>query len=120
MSTMQEPPDSLDPLLDRWGKETPPLPGHLTPEVWRRISVAETPDAQPTGLLASIHAIFARPSFSIAFVSACILLGLFLAEVRRSHAQSKYNAQLMQSYLHLIDPLLEQAPLLAANTPSKP
>jgi hypothetical protein len=56
-----------------------------------------------------VHAAFARPSFAAAFIAACVLLGLFLAEVRRSEVQTQYNRELMQSYLRLIDPLLEAA-----------
>jgi hypothetical protein len=101
------PPDPLDSLLDDWGKQTPPLPGPLTPEVWRRIAHAEEPGKRT--LWERIHAAFARPSFAAAFVAACVLLGLFLAEARRSRLQSEYNRELMQSYLRLIDPLLEAA-----------
>jgi hypothetical protein len=50
----------------------------------------------------------------VAFVAACTLLGLFLAEVRLSRLRSEHDAQLVQSYLRLIDPLLDTA----ATTPS--
>jgi hypothetical protein len=40
------------------------------------------------------------------FVASCALLGLFLAELRLNHEQSQRNTQLAQSYLQLIDPLL--------------
>jgi hypothetical protein len=102
---MQPPTDPLDTLLDRWGQSTPP-PDRLEPEVWRRIAVADNPDVAP-GTLARIKAMFARPSFTIAFAAACILLGLFLAELRISHQQAQHNLQLVQSYLRLVDPLLD-------------
>lgn len=101
------PPDPLDPLLDQWARQTPPSPGPLAPEVWRRIARAEEPAKR--SLWEMIHGAFARPSFAAAFVAACVLLGLFLAEARRSRLQSEYNRELMQSYLRLIDPLLEAA-----------
>ena len=102
-----ETPDPLEPLLARWGQRTPPLEGPLGAEVWRRIARAEEPVR--AGFWAGLHAVFARPSFAAAFVVACVLLGLFLAEVRRSQRQTEYNRELMQSYLRLIDPLLEAA-----------
>jgi len=104
---MQTPKDPLDHLLERWRDAPPPTPGGLAPEVWRRIAAEE---ALPRpGLLARIEAAFARPSFAAAFVTACVLFGLFAAEVRLSRLQAEHNAQLTKSYLHLIDPLLDQA-----------
>jgi hypothetical protein len=104
---MDKPPDPLDSLLDRLGRATPPPPGPLAPEVWRRISQAEA--SARGGFWERLHAVFARPSFAVTFVAACIFLGLFLAEVRRSHRESEYSRELMQSYLRLIDPLLQTA-----------
>jgi hypothetical protein len=100
-------PDPLDPLLDSWGRQTPASPGPLAPEVWRRIARAEIPSKRT--VWERMHETFARPSFAAAFIAACVLLGLFLAEARRSRVQSAYNQELMQRYLRLIDPLLEAA-----------
>jgi hypothetical protein len=102
---MHTPHDPLDPLLERWRDAPPPLPGPLAPEVWRRISLGE-PAVQPS-LLARMEAAFAQPSFAVAFVTACVLFGLFMAEVRVSRLEAERNTQLARSYLHLIDPLLE-------------
>ncbi|ATC63905.1 hypothetical protein CMV30_08050 [Nibricoccus aquaticus] len=101
------PPDPLDSLLDQWGRGAPSSPGPLAPEVWRRIARMEEPVKRTFWEM--VHGAFARPSFAAAFVAACVLLGLFLAEARRSRLQSEYNRELMQSYLRLIDPLLESA-----------
>lgn len=51
---------------------------------------------------------FARPSFAAAFVIACVLLGLFLAEARLSRLQVERNTDLAKRYLRLIDPLLSE------------
>jgi hypothetical protein len=112
---MHPPSDPLDPLLERWRDAAPPLPEHLNAEVWRRIAAADTP-ALPLSLFARIEAVFARPSFAVAFVAACALLGLFLAEVRLSRLQSEHNTQLVQSYLRLIDPLLDTAGTTRSDT----
>jgi hypothetical protein len=106
---MQPPKEPLDNLLDRWGQTTP-APDRLESEVWRRIAVADSPEsdshADNSSLLARIKAVFARPSFSIAFGAACVLLGLFLVELRNSRQQAEHNLQLVQNYLRLVDPLL--------------
>ncbi|HUL54567.1 MAG TPA: hypothetical protein VLT83_14280 [Opitutaceae bacterium] len=103
---MHPPFDPLDPLLDRW-RETPEPPAHLSTEVWRRIAVMESP-AERSGVLARIEAVFVRPSFAVAFVAACVLLGLFLAEIRLSNLHAERGVQIAQSYLRLIDPLMNE------------
>ncbi len=109
---MHPPSDPLDSLLDRW-QETPEPPPRLSAEVWRRIAVVES-DTERPGLLARIEAAFARPSFTIAFFAACMLLGLFLAEVRLSELQAARGVQIAQSYLRLIDPLIEDSAVKVA------
>jgi hypothetical protein len=113
---MPPPTDPLDSLLNRW-QESPEPPSHLTTEVWRRIAVVDNRAEQP-GLFARIEAVFARPSFAITFVAACMLLGLFLAEVRLARLHEERGAQIAQSYLRLIDPLMDKpAVKVAANQP---
>ncbi len=109
---MHPPLDPLDPLLDHWGHPPEP-PSNLSAEVWRRVALAESRGERP-GLLARMEAIFSRPSFAVAFVAACMLLGLFLAQVRLSQLEAARSTQLAQSYLRLIDPLIEQAPTALA------
>lgn len=111
-------PDPLDSLLNQWRKVQPPVPTHedLTHEVWRRIADAEiTPEP---GFLARLESTFRRPSFAFAFVAACTLFGLFLAEVRVSHQQAQRNVQLAEAYLQLIDPLLNESLASNGNTPT--
>ncbi len=105
---MSLPPDHLDPLFDRWRAEAPRLAAPLAPEVWRRIRAGRD-GREPRGL-AAFAAAFARPSFAIAFVSACVLGGLFFAELRVSRLQAERNTQLARSYVRLIDPLLNSLP----------
>ena len=103
-------------MLDRW-RETPELPPHLAAEVWRRIAVVESRAERP-GLFARIEAAFTRPSFAVAFVAACMLLGLFLAEVRLSRLHAERGVQIAQSYLRLIDPLIDETAVnVAAHRP---
>ena len=103
---MQDTPDSLQPLLERWRAVVPPLDAPIAPEVWRRIRAAQRPEAR-ADWRARLEAVFAQPAFAGAFVTACVLLGLFLAEMRVSQLQADRNAQLARSYVRLIDPLLE-------------
>lgn len=113
MAAAPDPHDPLEELLERSRRETPPQPRSVTPDVWRRIEAAEA--ARPRRWLGQLHGVFARPSFSAAFVAACMLLGLFLAEVRSSRLQAERSAQFAQNYLRLIDPLLsdKEAPARA-------
>jgi hypothetical protein len=105
---MHSPKNPLDPLLTAWGRppETPPL----APDVWRRIAAGERAGRPvPAGGWPALETIFGRPSFAVTFVAACMLLGMFLAEVRVSHLHRERDVQLIQSYLQLIDPLLTAA-----------
>jgi hypothetical protein len=113
---MHSPPDPLDSLLDRW-RDTPEPPPRLATEVWRRIAVVDSRADRP-GFFARIEAAFTRPSFAITFVTACMLLGLFLAEVRLARLHAERGAQIAQSYLRLIDPLLDKSAVkVASNLP---
>jgi hypothetical protein len=107
--------DPLEPLFEQWHADTPNLPHSLTGEVWNRI---ETAEAQPAGVLARIELAFSRPAFAAAFVAACVLLGLFLAETRLSSAHRERSAEL-ESYLSLLDPGLNAAPA-ATNASLRP
>ncbi len=113
---MPPPPDPLDSLLDRW-KDSPEPPPHLPTEVWRRIAVIDN-RTERIALLPRIETAFRRPSFAIAFVAACMLLGLFLAEIRLARLQEERGAQIAQSYLRLIDPLMGKSTIkVASNQP---
>ncbi len=97
--------DPLNQLLDRWKVDTPET--QLSSKVWREIERRGL-EARTTGLLGSLENLFARPSFSIGLVLGCVLLGLFLAEIRVAKIQSDRSTVLAQSYLQLINPLLEE------------
>lgn len=106
---MNQPNDPLDPLLDRWGE--PPEQPSLAPEVWRRVATASAPRPRATTCIRwwqVLDLTFGRTSFAAAFVVACVLLGLFLAELRVSHLRSERDHQLALTYLRLIDPLLAE------------
>ena len=113
---MHTSPDPLDALIERW-RSAPPSPGPIVPEVWRRIAADETL-AGKSGWWARVAFEFARPTFAAVFVAACVLLGLFLAEVRVSRLHAQRDRQLAQSYLQLIDPLL--APDSSRSPPGTP
>jgi len=65
----------------------------MAAEVWRRIAAVESRVERP-GLFARMEAAFARPSFVVAFVAACMLLGLFLAEMRLSRLHAERGCRL--------------------------
>lgn len=101
---MPSSPDPLDAALAEL-RSAPLAPPTLRREIWQRIAAAETAE-EPLGWPARLAAAFARPSFAIAFIAACMCLGLFLAEWRIAQAESARSRQIAQSYLALIDPLL--------------
>ncbi len=109
---MPNPPDPLDPLLDRWTEPKGPVP-NLAPEVWRRIAHEERNAPGIGGIWGELDSWLSRPPFAALFVTSCALLGLFLAEVRVNRQQRVQSAVLVRSYLQLIDPLLK------ANTVAK-
>jgi hypothetical protein len=111
---MQPSLDPLDELLDR-ADNVPEIPPHLAARVQRRI--AERDVACAGGWLARVDAVFARPSFATVFVTACMLLGLFLAEARLTRIHAERGAQIARSYLQLIDPLIAQAASANPGTP---
>ncbi len=107
---MNSTPDPLDSALEALRLGTPPQPESVQHEVWRRIAHGE--QAAQTETLhwwTRVEATFARPAFAAAFVAACVLLGLFLAEVRVARLQSERTAALEQNYLRLVDPLFHEA-----------
>jgi hypothetical protein len=75
-------------------------------EVWNRIESAEESRRAST-IFARIELAFSRPAFAAAFVAACVLLGLFLAETRLSEHHKHRSALLEQSYLQMLDPRVE-------------
>lgn len=103
---MNHTPDPLDAALEALRASTPTQPESVQHEVWRRIAHGEnaTP-AAPLPWWHRLEAAFARPAFAAAFVAACLLLGLFLAEMRLTRLQAERTAALEQSYLRLVDPL---------------
>lgn len=95
--------DPLDDLLDRWRPEATGVPD-LRPEVRRELAHARR--AQRLPWLGRLELAFGRPSFAVTFILACVLLGLFLAEMRLTRLHAAYGAQIARSYVQLIDPLV--------------
>ncbi len=83
------------------------MPANAVPDLHRQIrqSIAATRATERDGWRTRLETVFARPSFALTFVVACILLGLFLAEARVSRLHAAYGAQIARSYVQLIDPL---------------
>ncbi len=110
---MMPPDDPLQPFVEQLRRATPPQPASVTREVWLRVARAERgAGTRWSRLLDRIEAAFAQPAFAAAFVVACGLCGLFLAEVRASRSRAEQSAQIERHYLQLVDPLLN-SPLVA-------
>jgi hypothetical protein len=100
-ATMNTPPekDPLDSLLDRWN-DVPRLAPGLRGEVWRKLSSSQ--EAAP--VWQRIEALFGTRGFAYAFVCACLLGGLFAAELRLSQLHRERGKELAKAYVRLIDP----------------
>lgn len=110
------PRDPLDDLLDRWHPAPDRIPD-VRAEVRREIVRCRA--QEQAGWWARLEQTFARPSFAITFVAACVLLGLFLAEARVSKQHAMYGAQIARSYVQLIDPLLTAEADASRTTPTR-
>ena len=106
--------DPLDDLLDRWQPPANLVPD-LQPEIRREIAALRA--TRRGSWLSRLETAFTRPSFAIAFVAACVLLGLFLAEARVSRLHATYGAEIARSYVQLIDPLLDTSSATKKGTP---
>jgi len=95
--------DPLDDLLDKWQPSSPPP--DLRAEIRREI-IRTRHHAESMSWFTRLELAFSRPSFAATFVAACVLFGLFLAEVRVTRQHALYGAQIARSYVQLIDPLL--------------
>ena len=100
---MSSPTDPLDSLFERWGESTPRVSDSVDREVWRRIANTESVPAK-VSWFSMFESAFARPAFGAAFVAACMLLGLFLAEVRLSKLHEQRSTVIEASYLQLLAP----------------
>lgn len=107
---MNSAPDPLDSALEALRQGTPSQPESVQHEVWRRIAHGEqAAQAETLHWWTRVETAFARPAFAAAFVAACVLLGLFLAEVRVARLQAERTAALEQNYLRLVDPLFHES-----------
>ena len=111
---MDKKTDPLDALLDQWSS-TPTPPPHMKAEVWRRIALVEA-EAEAPSLWERLESVFRRPSFAFTFVTACMLAGLFVAEMRVTQVHAKRSAQFASTYLQLIDPALTTIQLAGADS----
>ncbi|MBA4136228.1 MAG: hypothetical protein C0518_02795 [Opitutus sp.] len=93
-------PDPLASVLDRWG--APPAVPPLARDVRLRLAGPGRERVPPSP--------FFPPAFAAVFLAACILLGLFLAELRVTEQHRQRDARLLESYRRLIDPLLTASP----------
>jgi hypothetical protein len=110
------PHDPLDDLLDEWQPASPTR--DLKTQIHREIAASTRHTEDWWGL--KLATAFARPSFAVAFIAACVLLGLFLAESRIAKLHAAYSAQIARNYVQLIDPLIVTSPTHAVNQKDRP
>jgi hypothetical protein len=103
---MTNTPDPLDDLIASW-KEGPAASSGLRRRVWARIDAAEkSRQPSPFELLRRAFAALVRERAAIAWVTACIALGLISAELRATRLPMHDLQQIATAYLQTINPLL--------------
>lgn len=110
-----DPPDPLDELL-ALNHETPTL-DPLQPDVWRRISLTADP-TEEAKVIPMINSWFARWPFAALFVASCALIGGLWAQVQANKVERQRSAQVVHSYMVLIDPLLQE--IVRPSPPPRP
>ncbi|MFT3830660.1 MAG: hypothetical protein QM691_13235 [Opitutaceae bacterium] len=103
---MTNSPDPLDDLIASW-KEVPAASAGMRRRVWARIDSAEK-RRRPSLFftLRSAFAVLVRERAAIAWVTACIALGLVSAELRATRLPMHDLQQIATAYLQTINPLL--------------
>jgi hypothetical protein len=103
---MTNSPDPLDDLISSW-KEAPTASPDLRRRVWARIDATET-KRRPSLLAVFRHAFdgLVRQRAAVAWVAACIALGLISAELRATRLPMHDLGQIATAYLQSINPLL--------------
>ena len=81
----------------------------ICPRRYGDVSQLAEVEEENTSFWSKLEAVFARPSFAFTFVAACMLAGLFVAEIRLSKMHAERSALFAKTYLHLIDPLISQS-----------
>lgn len=110
--------DPLDELFDAYPKP-PPMAADFKAQVQHRVAT-EAPVSRLAGWWHVIDRMFAQPAFATMFVCACVLLGLLVAEIQTGAERSRTHARVVQSYLSLINPRVDEGPVSAnANTPAE-
>ena len=96
--------DPLDGALHEW-RVTSALPPRFQETVWQRIERREASRVTLFDLLKErMAAVFARPAFAIAYVTALLFAGLTLGFTQARHESARWDQQLEARYVQAIDP----------------
>lgn len=95
--------DPLDEALRALAAEPLPPFRSVRAEVHARLREAP-PVPLHFRLIERMESVFRQPAFAITFVAACMLFGLFLAEMRVSVSKQAQAQQWMEEYARLINP----------------
>ncbi|EDY81882.1 hypothetical protein VDG1235_1502 [Verrucomicrobiia bacterium DG1235] len=105
-SEMDDNCKQLDEALELW-KDVKVDHPRLNSRVWARVANEDKEPAALPNFLNLVQSILSRPMYASAFVVACILGGLLLAELRVAQQQVERGNQLAESYKQVIDPLIK-------------
>lgn len=105
--------DKLDLLLEDW-QDTPKRDPQLTHRVWSRIAVDDSSrDSRITNWFNWLSNTLTRPLGAAAFITACVVCGITIAQLRVSYEKQTRIDHLAQDYIQLIksqqDPIETEA-----------
>lgn len=103
---MDKKQQQLDRALELW-KDADVAHARLKARVWSRIANEDREPAALPSFFRLAQSILSRPAYATAFVAACVLGGLLLAELRVAQREAQRNHQLAESYKQVIDPLIK-------------
>ena len=94
--------DELDSLLDRW-QDIPATDPLIKHRVWTRIAAGDSRGLKFTERLTACLRLLSKPVAAAVFVTASIICGLLVAELRVSRVKNLQASELAQNYFQLID-----------------
>lgn len=98
--------EQLERDLELW-KDVEIEHPRLAARVWSRVANEDNEPARLPTFFNLVQSLLSRPVYATAFVVACVLSGLLLAELRVAQRQVERGDQLAESYKQVIDPLIK-------------
>ena len=95
--------DELDALFEQW-QNVPATDPQLKHRVWTRIAAGDSrPNQALTHRLSALWRMLSHPLGAAVFVTASVVLGIVIAELRVNHVKDLRTEELARNYIQLIE-----------------